>query len=485
MSTNEKVVLTFILLLYMIIALIHCGNQGYWHDEIYSLAFMKGISAYTFEGSTLELINQEITVSVLKEFYFGDAFYVDFNTLIKHEGHPPIYFILLKLWSLIFGCSEVGLRSFSVFCGLGSTIVLFRLGLKQFESFYVKWLGLGVLLFNPFLFYFFTETRMYALSFLLASLSFYYWIQYSVDKKVKSLNFVFFITYSTLLLYTHYYSIFFLSSLALLELIRGGLRKSILIYSVPIILFLPWGIMIKEQLSFHTIHWTDGFVPFDVAILGFLKSIYHLFIAPMSTMKNYEIVVISIFFIMLAFVNRNQLKYIFIFTIILLAYFLQIFLFDLIIDHHSILVPRYYIFVIIFITGFISMTLNSVSKRVAIVFTLLYCVIGGISIQNIFFKTRAPKQMYREVAGYIDNRFSENRNILVVEPSGPMIWSLAYYLNKNYKIVQAKDFSKSQTELIPVFIDENLGVSYREHKFHNKIQNELQITPFVGVILYH
>jgi 4-amino-4-deoxy-L-arabinose transferase-like glycosyltransferase len=150
---------------------------------MYTLSFLKGVSIYNFEGSIWSKQDTIYDVNHFKTLLAEDNFYSNFPTLILHEGHPPLYFVLLKPWSYVFGFSEVALRSFSLCCGLISLLVLFTLFRKKAKHTYTAWLVLIMLIFNPFLFYFFTEARMYALAFLLAVLSFRYWIVYQEGQK--------------------------------------------------------------------------------------------------------------------------------------------------------------------------------------------------------------------------------------------------------------------------------------------------------------
>ena len=82
------------------------------------------------------------------------------------DVHPPLYYFCLKLWSLVFGTSEVALRAMSV--TLGALAILLAFWLLK------RWFGLrkaGVLtLFlslSPLLIRYSQEMRMYMLAFLI------------------------------------------------------------------------------------------------------------------------------------------------------------------------------------------------------------------------------------------------------------------------------------------------------------------------------
>ena len=65
---------------------------------------------------------------------------------------------------------------------------------------------------------------------------------------------------------------------------------------------------------------------------------------------------------------------------------------------------------------------------------LSYLLISGYVIYKVYIIERSPKQMFREVAGYLDGKFDSKRRILIIEPEGPMIFGVAYYLQNNFKL---------------------------------------------------
>ena len=95
MKGVEKIILSVLLLIYLSLSLVYANSQGFWHDEIYSLTFLKGISAYEFVGSTLNGIQGQVKVSYLQQLLLEDHFIENFYTQILHEGHPPLYFLFL------------------------------------------------------------------------------------------------------------------------------------------------------------------------------------------------------------------------------------------------------------------------------------------------------------------------------------------------------------------------------------------------------
>jgi uncharacterized membrane protein len=484
MNLISKFSLTVILVIYLLFGLSYSQKQGFWHDEMYTLSFLKGVSIYNFEGSIWSKKDTIYDVNHFKTLLTEDNFYSNFSTQILHEGHPPLYFILLKPWSYLFGYSEVALRSFSLCCGLISFLVIFNLFRRKAKQTYTAWIVLIMLVFNPFLFYFFTEARMYALAFLMASLCFRYWLVYHEEGKIKSFAFFFFCLSSIGLLYTHYYGLFFLSTLALVELLKFGFKRSILNHGIAFLSLLPWVPAIRKQMSFHNVHWTDGIISFSDSIIGYFEGINHLLVSPIANPVPYEtVVMMAILTTLLVFLFIKERKFTLIFLSAILIYGLQLYLFDQIVGHHTILVPRYYMFSLIFIYWGFYKLVDISNKVVSLLVPLSYSFITGIVLFQIHQLDRAPKQMFREVAGFIDGQVDSKTRILVFEPEGVLMVGVAYYLQNNFKLVSAH---KTTVELdsSAVFIDEMLGLEYCENKYHQKQQRKLEYIPFVAVNLY-
>jgi uncharacterized membrane protein len=375
MNLISKTLLAVTLLLYLIFGLSYSEKQGFWHDEMYTLSFLKGVSIYNFEGSIWSKQDTIYDVNHFKNLLAEDNFYSNFPTLILHEGHPPLYFVLLKPWTYVFGFSEVALRSFSLCCGLISLLVLFTLFRKKAKHTYTAWLVLIMLIFNPFLFYFFTEARMYALAFLLAVLSFHYWIIYQEDRKIKSFAFLFFCLSSIGLLYTHYYGLFFLTTLAFIELLKFGFKRSLLNHGIAFLSLLPWVPSIRKQMSFHEVHWTDGIISFSDSIIGYFEGINHLLISPIDNPLPYEkVVLMAILIILLVFLFIKERKFALVLFSAILIYGLQVYVFDQLVGHHTILVPRYYLFELVFIYWGFYKLIDSSYKIVSLLFPLTYSI---------------------------------------------------------------------------------------------------------------
>ncbi|MEE9491484.1 MAG: glycosyltransferase family 39 protein [Dehalococcoidia bacterium] len=113
------------------------NSQSFWYDEAY-------------------------TASIIRNSYW-DLWLGN----VRDHGNPPLYWILAKAWSQLFGSSEIGLRSLSVFLGVCSIPALAVLGRKLLS----KEAGLiasGLLAVSPWAVALSNEARTYVLLMLLS-----------------------------------------------------------------------------------------------------------------------------------------------------------------------------------------------------------------------------------------------------------------------------------------------------------------------------
>ena len=92
--------------------------------------------------------------------------------LTAHDIHPPLYYALLHLWSLIFGHSPVALRLLSVAIGAIAVVALAWLGRILYpQRLRVAWIAALLLAVSPIHLFYSQEVRMYALAMLLCILA--------------------------------------------------------------------------------------------------------------------------------------------------------------------------------------------------------------------------------------------------------------------------------------------------------------------------
>jgi uncharacterized membrane protein len=133
-------ILGFVIVLGALIHFSTIGEQSFWYDE----AVTRGIVAHGL----------------------GHLF----AAVPKTESTPPLYYVLVWLWSRVFGLGEVGLRSFSALCGTLTIPVVWAIGRRLISS-RVGLIAALLTAVNPFLFWYSQEARSYSLLLLLSALS--------------------------------------------------------------------------------------------------------------------------------------------------------------------------------------------------------------------------------------------------------------------------------------------------------------------------
>lgn len=141
---------------------------------------------------------------------------VGFN--LTEDRLPPLYYLMLKGWSALFGLSETAIRMLSVLFGVLLVPVVAKIALLLFNR-RVALITAALVALNPFLIWYAQEARMYAPAVFFASLtvlSFLCWLQISTGYALRFTFYVLLFTLSAAAgLYSHLYTGFLLPALGL------------------------------------------------------------------------------------------------------------------------------------------------------------------------------------------------------------------------------------------------------------------------------
>ncbi len=139
------------------------------------------------------------------------------------ESTPPIYYGVAWFWTLVFGSSEVGLRSLSALAGTATILVVYMAG-RELLSRRTGWIAAAIIAVNPAMIWFSQDARAYALVVLLVAVSFLYFARALRNPAPGTLA-VWAIS-SALALGTHYFAAFVVGPEALLLVVLcGGARR--------------------------------------------------------------------------------------------------------------------------------------------------------------------------------------------------------------------------------------------------------------------
>ena len=157
------------------------------------------------------------------------------NRVIE-TGNNSAYMYVIKIWSYIFGDSEIALRSFSTLCGLLAILAIYKLGEKLWSKKTGLWVAF-LMSVNFFSIFYSIQARQYSLVVLMSILSIYYF--YVLQEKRNWKNALTFITTTAIGIYLHPWFILLLISFVLWTLIK---RNTYLLISEGVVLILasPW-----------------------------------------------------------------------------------------------------------------------------------------------------------------------------------------------------------------------------------------------------
>ena len=172
-----------------------------------------------------------------------------FAYVVADIVHPPLFYILLKLWVGLGGESIVWLKLFPVLSGIG-IVVPFYLLCREFDL-QLPEINLALILaaVNGYLIHYAQELRMYSLFTFLAMCSFWLFIKYFKAGK-PALKILIILTIVNLLaIYTHYYGwvVVGMEFLFLLIWQRSKLIAFSLSTLVLLFCFAPWAYLVIQE----------------------------------------------------------------------------------------------------------------------------------------------------------------------------------------------------------------------------------------------
>ncbi len=165
--------------------------------------------------------------------------------ILRHDGNPPLYYMLLHFWMRLFGTSESATHSLSLLFGLLSVPAGMWAGWTLFGR-RAGMLAAILFAFNGWLTNYAQETRMYELMALLGIFLTVAFIKAFVDRRRGYL--ILFVACLALMLYTHSWGVFVVigSIIALIpcyvisEDRRALIRDAVLAFLAAGIVYLPW-----------------------------------------------------------------------------------------------------------------------------------------------------------------------------------------------------------------------------------------------------
>jgi uncharacterized membrane protein len=171
-----------------------------------------------------------------------------FSYIVADIVHPPLFYVVLKLWMLIGGESLLWLKLFAVLFGVAMLVPLLLLGRELNLRLPVITLAVLLMAINGYMIHYAQELRMYGMFAFLALCSFWLFIRY-FKLPGNNIRALFILTIVNLLtIYTHYFGWVVVGVEFLFLLIW---RRKIVAFGVSIILLLvifsPWAYLVIQE----------------------------------------------------------------------------------------------------------------------------------------------------------------------------------------------------------------------------------------------
>ncbi len=192
---------------------------------------------------------------------------------LRHDGHPPLYYLLLHGWMSLFGTGDLAVRSLSGLFSVAALPLAWMIGRRRGGSL-LAWLTVGVLAMAPFALRYATETRMYSMAMLLVFAGYLLVDDLTRRGRDGVLRLVGLALVSGALLLTHYWSFWLIGAVELVLAwqwwrdrtpeTRRSVTRTFLAIAAGGLLFLPWLPSFLYQSAHTGTPWAATQQPFSI-----------------------------------------------------------------------------------------------------------------------------------------------------------------------------------------------------------------------------
>jgi mannosyltransferase len=176
--------------------------------------------------------------------------------LLRQDGSPPLYYMLLGLWIRVFGDSERATHALSLLFALACIPLAYATARSLFDR-RTALICAALVAFDPFLTYYGQETRMYALEAFLSLLVALAYVNGIVRGQRPWAAVL--VVATALMVYTHNWGLFLCLALAVTTavFVRERLRLFAVVAAAVAVLYLPWVPTVLEQVRHTGAPWSS------------------------------------------------------------------------------------------------------------------------------------------------------------------------------------------------------------------------------------
>jgi len=168
----------------------------------------------------------------------------DIPEALRHDGHPPLYYVVLHGWMSVFGEGDRAVRALSGVCAVAALPLMWLAG-KRVGGRTVAWLAVVLLALNPWALRYATEARMYALVVAFVLAGYLFVMKALEDDGLGWLVGVAVVTGALLL--THYWALYLVAATIVLLALRLRSRETrraatrvLVAVLIGCLAFVPW-----------------------------------------------------------------------------------------------------------------------------------------------------------------------------------------------------------------------------------------------------
>lgn len=259
-DASAKLLLPLVIVLFIVARLWHLTASCLWFDEIFSV--------HAAEHSWRTILP------------FAAADLV----------HPPLFYLLLKIWIGIGGDSLIWLRLFPALVSIAAIVPVLLMSRELNLSAAETTLTLLLLAVNGYLIKYAQEVRMYSLLFFLSTGSL--WLLVAAIRRPKLSNgmVIALTAVNLLMIYTHYYGwLLVLIELALAVWLNRAMAKRLFVSCLVLLAsYAPWFFLIVRAFQVQRMDQNVGWIPRPGlrAVTEFAMSLTQPFIAPESSIDR-------------------------------------------------------------------------------------------------------------------------------------------------------------------------------------------------------
>lgn len=255
-----KILLSLVIVLFIVTRLWHLTSSCLWFDEIFSVH-----AAEHPWGSLLQFVAADLV-------------------------HPPLFYILLKIWIGIGGESLLWLRLFPAIVSIAAVLPILLMARELKLSAAETTLALLLLAVSGYLIKYAQEVRMYSLLFFLSGCSLWLFIA-SVRRQRLSNGLVVALTaVNLLMIYSHYYGWLVVAiELAVAVWVnRAFAKKLILSFLVLLLSYVPWIVLLWRAFAVQRMNQNVGWIPRPGlrALTEFVTFLAQPFVSPESNIDK-------------------------------------------------------------------------------------------------------------------------------------------------------------------------------------------------------